>query len=1217
MERGFAASFSGVQVHFGRAAELRPLHAVAATSGERIVFSSYRPSRSVVAHELAHVLQFRRSRHRQAASGKASTVEDSAERDADAAVSALARGAVPTLTQPPSAAVMRLEAASALALLERAPLLGSSVQAGRQAYQSLSLDIDALARSPLSAIPAIQALLGMPEVGPTIRSQLQGWVSERALAVLDLDPETLATIGAVLEDPSAKVDQILDALEPHVAQIPALAQAKADEVLTRAEVSSYPARRVVAEVVIQISQLATNWRQVVAAIVKDTFALWDWSSQAQELQDLDRRYKENLIGDFDWYLGVVRIVLGGLDRILGAVDIAMWVVALLSGIGVGGAAGGTAGAGVGAVGGGVVGAGAGAVPGAAGGGGVGGGTGAAAGGALGGAAAATIHAWLSAFSIGAAVGVELVAAVKAAQDLEGEAQTTAQDDEDYRQVASSIITLAIMLGMFALGPIASRIGKTLSRRLKEAAGRLQAPAVKGPPTLSTPDLPATQPSGVPAIAPAPQGVVPAMGGPQLPAERELPVPGGTPPSGSQRRWRELGQDIDFGIDWITDGEWNVGRHRDHPGLVFFQKGDAAPAAKRVMPDGKLEDAASPFRREIPMLPTARQPDVATPPSRTETAAPTPLRAAEAPAAAAEGPATDAAAAAHRSGETVVAEVSARDKAVDEMLNEFVDIQPMVVRKTQAVGTSTAPSPINHRSRADLSSGAPQVELPDVEPIPRLGGATTRPDVRTRTGQTLTAKSRKQATPSTGQMPSAIVAPSPFARVEVHAGGGQSSASPPVLMAAPSRGGGRRDGRTEKKTPELPGFPDLYRRLDDLLRDFRDHPQRKRVAQRIRECRRQIGRAEHLDQVEEARALLENLEADLHDETPTGPLAPGKAPDELAPAASVSEEASTLAGAPSAIESVRVEEASASPRALSAIESVTVERITLGERDRSWVRETFKRRESASMETRASAVDTLRGRYMPEARAHAIYREDLNAQIKAIQAINDRIEEVARQRPIDRAVAFEYGGTFLMDQMPLLAGLGEAKVKRISKGDIEGQHHEHQRNELKAAVGDLMTTSPGGGHVVVVETYVSGSSAIGMTKQAVKPLLNRYPGLHITLVLLQETTGRSRSKLIEGQRHGIPHKVEARVREKARIPKATRAGSRLSFVSQNVPIIIGEDIDPIRGPLDPSKEQAAVVVYTREGDDFVGYKITPTGGKTTRELVLELLQGRPFERGRPD
>ena len=79
-----------------------------------------------------------------------------------------------------------------------------------------------------------------------------------------------------------------------------------------------------------------------------------------------------------------------------------------------------------------------------------------------------------------------MASVKAAQNLKAGAQTTAQDDEDYRQVASSIVTLSIVIGMFALGPIASRIGKTLGQRLKNAAARLAGSAPPQLPALATP-----------------------------------------------------------------------------------------------------------------------------------------------------------------------------------------------------------------------------------------------------------------------------------------------------------------------------------------------------------------------------------------------------------------------------------------------------------------------------------------------------------------------------------------------------------------------------------------------------------------------------------------------------------------------------------------------------------------------------------------------------------
>jgi hypothetical protein len=78
MERAFDADFSSVRAFSDRAPELRPLHALAATRGEQAVFASPRPDKATVAHELAHVMQNRRS----SASAPLSRPGDAAESEA-------------------------------------------------------------------------------------------------------------------------------------------------------------------------------------------------------------------------------------------------------------------------------------------------------------------------------------------------------------------------------------------------------------------------------------------------------------------------------------------------------------------------------------------------------------------------------------------------------------------------------------------------------------------------------------------------------------------------------------------------------------------------------------------------------------------------------------------------------------------------------------------------------------------------------------------------------------------------------------------------------------------------------------------------------------------------------------------------------------------------------------------------------------------------------
>jgi hypothetical protein len=95
LEQLFGMSFAGVQAHTGRHARqaTRALGASAYTVGNRIAFASPNPSREVVAHELAHVVQH------DASSGKASGVETAGEHEAEQVEAAVAAGTRPQLAR--------------------------------------------------------------------------------------------------------------------------------------------------------------------------------------------------------------------------------------------------------------------------------------------------------------------------------------------------------------------------------------------------------------------------------------------------------------------------------------------------------------------------------------------------------------------------------------------------------------------------------------------------------------------------------------------------------------------------------------------------------------------------------------------------------------------------------------------------------------------------------------------------------------------------------------------------------------------------------------------------------------------------------------------------------------------------------------------------------------------------------------------------------------
>jgi hypothetical protein len=84
MEAVFGVDFSSVQAYLGRSAEMERLGARGAAIGERVAFGPSAPDRGLVAHELAHVVQDRRSGGPWGGGEAASRPGDPAEREASA-----------------------------------------------------------------------------------------------------------------------------------------------------------------------------------------------------------------------------------------------------------------------------------------------------------------------------------------------------------------------------------------------------------------------------------------------------------------------------------------------------------------------------------------------------------------------------------------------------------------------------------------------------------------------------------------------------------------------------------------------------------------------------------------------------------------------------------------------------------------------------------------------------------------------------------------------------------------------------------------------------------------------------------------------------------------------------------------------------------------------------------------------------------------------------
>ncbi len=83
----------------------------------------------------------------------------------------------------------------------------------------------ALLGSPIQALLAIKTLLDNSILRRLLIAQL-GDLSEEAIRLMDMDPETLREIEAFLDDPEGNILELTNQLQPYIDQVPVLLMPK-------------------------------------------------------------------------------------------------------------------------------------------------------------------------------------------------------------------------------------------------------------------------------------------------------------------------------------------------------------------------------------------------------------------------------------------------------------------------------------------------------------------------------------------------------------------------------------------------------------------------------------------------------------------------------------------------------------------------------------------------------------------------------------------------------------------------------------------------------------------------------------------------------------------------------------------------------------------------------------------------------------------------------
>lgn len=505
-EPRFSHDFSGVRVHTdAKAAEsARAVNAQAYTIGGDIVLEDgqYSPRTTVgkglLAHELTHVIQ-------QGGRG------------------------LPHGNAEPGGGVLQRQSLS--------ETLQSGIQSISSALGFDPSDIASMAPAPDAALATLKRLRDAPFLGEYLFSVLP--ISGGVEKLLDLDSDLLDQIFAVLQNPEQHLEQIRTSLQPVVDSLPDYAMAEAEARLGWLKERGKPFARILEAIGQQLAQIPGQWWPMLKEIFRSQFILWDWSTEKEDLEKLVAQYKEGKFDDeYEYWLHVAKVLADGLDRILGAIGLAAFIVGLAGGGTVGAAAGGT---GAGVVGGAVT-VGAGAAPSAA----VGSTAGGSAGGGLGGGLGATVYELLGGVSLGLSIGTEVAFLGDAVKDLTFEEQSPERENEDYQQIASSIVALAMMAAFAVIGSIGARLAEKIKKSLLKAvrelsagrsamaktalSGSHQAAAIAGPVrTPSEPLAPTPPTAGHTAPETIPEAPRPAA--PPIEADVPASVPGAGAESG--------------------------------------------------------------------------------------------------------------------------------------------------------------------------------------------------------------------------------------------------------------------------------------------------------------------------------------------------------------------------------------------------------------------------------------------------------------------------------------------------------------------------------------------------------------------------------------------------------------------------------------------------------------------------------------------------------------
>lgn len=231
----------------------------------------------------------------------------------------------------------------------------------------------------------------------------------------------------------------------------------------------------------------------------------------------------------------------------------------------------------------------------------------------------------------------------------------------------------------------------------------------------------------------------------------------------------------------------------------------------------------------------------------------------------------------------------------------------------------------------------------------------------------------------------------------------------------------------------------------------------------------------------------------------------------------------------------------------------------------------------------------------------IYAPFIDDQRAAILALAVELEDC------DYLFSLERGGALVADQIALGQPIPQHKINKrtLSPEEVErlsaktaDNYKVQQQADLLDKIKELMPQHPEQPitiTIAIAETMVGGGSANDLLHTLSKIMPN-YPQLNVKLLLLEQTMHRENRKGKRSQRRG-KRILERRLGQVLGV-------NRMRVIIVSTRYILGEDVDYQLAP----DSKRPLIVFQGSKKDLIIYQIMPLGDTTSRDILIDLVDG---------